>query len=106
MATRGVHIETKTAFETATSMWTRLRRIKMQRWIVMSCERAFVFAPLRRLILTWHFSWHHKEMKEDALQKGLPAPDEAAVQDRIHKSTWRTLILTYSYQNVGVLPRS
>jgi hypothetical protein len=85
MATRGVHIETKTAFETATSMWTRLRRIKVQRWIVMSCERAFVFVSLRRLILTWHFSWHHEEMKEDTLQKGLPVPDEAAVRDRILK---------------------
>jgi hypothetical protein len=85
MATRGVLIETKTVFETATSMWTRLRGIKRQRWTVMSCERAFVFAPLRRLLLTWHFSWHHEEMKEDALQKGLPVPDEAAVRDRILK---------------------
>ena len=41
--------------------------------------------PLRRLLLTWHFSWHHEEMKEDALQKGLPVPDEAAVRHRILK---------------------
>jgi hypothetical protein len=58
----------------------------MQRWIVMSSERAFVFAPLRRLILTWHFSWHHEEMKEDALEKGLLVPDEAAVRDRLEDS--------------------
>jgi hypothetical protein len=85
MATRGVHIETKIVFETRISMWTRSRRIKMQRCIVTSCERAFVFTPLRQLILTWHFSWHHEEMKEDALQKGLPVPDEAAVQDQVLK---------------------
>ena len=85
MATRGVHIETKIVFETGINMWTRLRRIKMQRCIVRSCETAFVFAPLRRLILTWHFSWHYVEMKEDAFQKGLPVPDEAAVRDRILK---------------------
>jgi hypothetical protein len=29
------------------------------------------------------FSWHHEEMKGDALRKGLPVPDEAAVRDRI-----------------------
>ena len=28
----------------------------------------------------WNFSWHYGGMKEDALQKGLPVPDEAAVQ--------------------------
>ena len=57
----------------------------MQRWIVMSCERGLCLPPLRRLILTWHFSWHHEEMKEDALEKGLPVPDEAAVRDRVLK---------------------
>src|SRR5256885_17182789 len=81
MATRGVHIETKIVFETGINMWTRLRRIKMQRCIVRSCETAFVFAPLRRLILTWHFSWYYVEMKEDAFQKGLPVLDEATVRD-------------------------
>jgi hypothetical protein len=83
MATRGVHIETKIVFETGISMWIRSRRIKVQPCIVTSCERAFVFTPLRRLILTWYFSWRHEEMKEDALQKGLPVPDEAAVRDRV-----------------------
>jgi hypothetical protein len=29
---------------------------------------------------------------EDAFQKGLPVPDEAAIRDRIFKSTWRLLI--------------
>jgi hypothetical protein len=28
----------------------------------------------------WNFSWHYGGMKEDALQKGLPVPDEAAVR--------------------------
>src|SRR2546423_14424213 len=51
MATRGVHIETKIVFETRISTWTRSRRIKMQRCIVTSCERAFIFTPLKRLIL-------------------------------------------------------
>jgi hypothetical protein len=31
----------------------------------------------------WSFSWHYEGMKEDALQKGLPAPDEAVVRERI-----------------------
>src|SRR5271170_8113179 len=69
MAAGEVHIEKRTVFETAISMWTRLRRIKIQRWIVMSCKRLLysLFAtPLRRLILTWHFSWRYEE---DALQK-------------------------------------
>jgi len=44
MTARGVYIETKIIFETAISMWTRLGRVKMQRWIVMFCERAFVCA--------------------------------------------------------------
>jgi hypothetical protein len=88
MATGGVHIEKRTVFETTISMWTRLRRIKIQRWIVVPCKRllsSLFVAPLRRLILTWHFSWRYEEMKEDALQKGLPVPDEAAVQDRVLK---------------------
>jgi len=57
----------------------------MQRCIVTSYKKAFVFTPLKRLILTWHFSWHHEEMKEDALQKGLPVADEAALRDRVLK---------------------
>ena len=55
----------------------------MQRCIVTSCERAFVFTLLRRLILTWHFSWHREEMKEDALQEGLLVPDEATIRGRV-----------------------
>ena len=31
----------------------------------------------------WSFSWHCEGMKEDALQKGLPAPDEAAVRELV-----------------------
>src|SRR4051794_776062 len=41
---KGVHIDTKIVFETSIRMWTRLRKIKIQRWIVMSCERTFIFA--------------------------------------------------------------
>jgi hypothetical protein len=88
MATGEVHIEKRTVFETAISMWTRLRRIKIQRWIVMSCKRllsSLFAASLRRLIPTRHFSRRHEEMKENALQKGLPVPDEAAVRDRVLK---------------------
>jgi hypothetical protein len=29
------------------------------------------------------FSWHYEGMKEDALQKGLPAPDETAVRELV-----------------------
>jgi hypothetical protein len=29
----------------------------------------------------WSLSWHYEGMKEDGLQKGLPAPDEAAVRE-------------------------
>jgi hypothetical protein len=31
----------------------------------------------------WSFSWHYEGMKEDALQKGLPAPDETAVRELV-----------------------
>jgi hypothetical protein len=31
----------------------------------------------------WSFSWHYEGMKEDALQKGLPAPDEAVVRELV-----------------------
>ena len=31
----------------------------------------------------WSFSWHYEGMKEDALQKGLPALDEAVVGELI-----------------------
>jgi hypothetical protein len=64
------------AVPTAISMWTRLGRVKMQCWIVMSGERAFVFVPPRRLILTWHFSWHHdrdKYLLRELEQDSLPA---------------------------------
>jgi hypothetical protein len=46
MVTRGGHIVKKTVVETAISTRT-----------------------------IWSFSWHYKGMKEDALQKGLPAPN-------------------------------
>jgi hypothetical protein len=45
MTTGGLQINMKTVFETAISMWTRSRRIEMLRWIVMSGEKAFFFAP-------------------------------------------------------------
>jgi hypothetical protein len=31
----------------------------------------------------WSFGWHYEGMKEDALQKGLPAPDEAVVRELV-----------------------
>jgi hypothetical protein len=31
----------------------------------------------------WNFNWHHEEAKEDALQKGLPIPDEAAIREQV-----------------------
>jgi hypothetical protein len=31
----------------------------------------------------WNFSWHHGGMKEDALKKELPVPDEAAVRELV-----------------------
>jgi hypothetical protein len=31
----------------------------------------------------WSFSWHYEGMKEDALQKGLPAPNEAVVRELV-----------------------
>jgi hypothetical protein len=34
-------------------------------------------------MLMWSFSWHYEGMKEDALQKGLPAPDGAAVRELV-----------------------
>jgi len=34
-------------------------------------------------MLTRDFSWHHEGIKEDALQKGLPIPDEAATRERV-----------------------
>ena len=32
---------------------------------------------------SWSFSWHYEGIKEDALQKSLPAPDEAAVRELV-----------------------
>ena len=81
MATSGLHTEMKTVFETRISVWIRLRGIKMQRWIVMSCEEAWSSKHCE--ILTWDFSWCHEEVKEDALWKGFPVPDEAATRARV-----------------------
>jgi hypothetical protein len=33
--------------------------------------------------LTRDFSWHHDEVKEASLQKGLPVPDEAVARERV-----------------------
>jgi hypothetical protein len=35
------------------------------------------------LILKWNLSWHYIAIKKDALQKGFPVPDEAAIRERI-----------------------
>jgi hypothetical protein len=34
-------------------------------------------------MLMWNFSWRHEGMKEDALKRGLPVPDEAAVRELV-----------------------
>jgi hypothetical protein len=47
------------------------------------CCKGPLSTPLKRSILMWSFSWHYERMKEDALQKGLPAPDEAAVRELV-----------------------
>ena len=47
------------------------------------CCKGALSTPLKRSILMWSFSWHYEGMKEDALQKGLPAPDEAAVRELV-----------------------
>src|ERR1700722_9524350 len=47
------------------------------------CCKGPLSIPLKRSILMWSFSWHYEGMKEDALQKGLPAPDEAAVRELV-----------------------
>jgi hypothetical protein len=31
----------------------------------------------------WSFSWHYEGIKEDVLQKGFPALDEAAVRELV-----------------------
>ena len=31
----------------------------------------------------WSFSWHYKGIKEDVLQKGFPALDEATVRELV-----------------------
>ena len=54
----------------------------MQRWTATCCKGASS-TTIKRSILTWSFSWHYGGMKEDALQKGLPVPDEAAVRERV-----------------------
>ena len=55
--------------------------------------RRLYLYPLRRLTPTGYFSWYHEEM-EDAFQKGLPGPDEAAIRDRIFKKHMETPDLT------------
>jgi hypothetical protein len=50
---------------------------------IAMCCKGPLSTPLKRLILMWSFSWHYERMKEDALQKGLPAPDEAAVRELV-----------------------
>jgi hypothetical protein len=47
------------------------------------CCKGALSTPLKRSILMWSFSWHYEGMKEDALQKGLPALDEAVVGELI-----------------------
>ena len=47
------------------------------------CCKGALSTPLKRSILRWSFSWHYEGMKEDALQKGLPAPDETAVRELV-----------------------
>src|SRR5436305_13425959 len=54
----------------------------MQRWTATCCKGASS-STIKRSILTWSFSWHYGGMKEDALQEGLPLPDEAAVRERV-----------------------
>jgi hypothetical protein len=93
MTTGGVHTETKIVFEIAISMWTRSSGIKMQLWIVISCGGA-LSPSLRRWILTWDFSWHREEAKEDTFQKGLPIPDEAAIRERVLRKNVETPNLT------------
>src|SRR5256885_3152725 len=47
------------------------------------CCKGPLSTSLKRAMLMWSFSWHYEGMKEDALQKGLPVPDEAAVRERV-----------------------
>ena len=54
----------------------------MQRWTATCCKGASS-TTIKRSIQTWNFSWHYGGMKEDALQKGHPVPDEAAVRERV-----------------------
>src|SRR5436305_10183575 len=82
MATRGRHTRKKTVVETVVSTRTTLKKIKIKRWIAM-CRKGALSTPLKRPILMWSFSWHYEGMKEDALQKGLPAPDEAVVRELV-----------------------
>src|SRR4051812_31412576 len=48
----------------------------------MCCKGPVVY-PLKRSILMWSSSWHYGGMKDDVFQKGLPAPNEAAVQELV-----------------------
>jgi hypothetical protein len=47
------------------------------------CYKGPLSTSLKQSILMWSFSWHYEGMKEDALQKGLPAPDEAVVRELV-----------------------
>jgi hypothetical protein len=47
------------------------------------CCKGPLFTSLKQSLLMWSFSWHYEGIKEDALQKGLPAPDEAAVRELV-----------------------
>jgi hypothetical protein len=47
------------------------------------CCKGVLSTPLKRSIPMRCFSWHYEGMEEDALQKGLPAPDEAAVRELV-----------------------
>ena len=68
----------------------------MQRWTATCCKGASS-TTIKRSILTWDFGWHYGEMKEDALQKGLPVPDEAAVREQVLR---KNVVIDYCLHNV------
>jgi hypothetical protein len=55
-------------------------------------------------MLTWDFSWRH-EMKEDALQKGFPVPEQAVFRERVHRKDIEALDpeLSLRFPNSGQL---
>jgi hypothetical protein len=85
MATNGVHTERKTVFETRISMWTRSRRIGIERWIVKSYRRP-CFLKLGISVGTMRGS---RRMPS----KGLPVPDEAATRERVLRKNVEALDL-------------